>query len=416
MTQLLQEACELEHLARARLRALRLCPYLAAAITSLTFYRADGIATFAVDARLRVFLDPAVLSEWSVNQAAGALIHEVNHVLRGHFVRARGSRQIWNIASDLEINDDLVRARVELPIGALLPNTLGLPDSQTAEFYAAALQRNSDPHSAHFACEIVGNDEERSDHVAPRGFGQCRCGSGATGVRDVFETASEPSGVSETRLYRIRQLVAEEVLSSAAGDIPAGLRRWAQGFARPITWRTCLQTALRLAVRTQSGQVDHEWFRPNRRHRGRILLPRLVGRVVDVACIVDTSGSMKQSDLDFALGEVLGLRRQAIVGDIHVISCDTVAQYHGLVTRSSIREFALEGGGGTTLQAALDLLDEEGLDCAIVVFITDGHNAWSSSRPRGTNTTKFMAVTPTQAPLAPDWIKQIQVSSWKSGS
>jgi predicted metal-dependent peptidase len=123
---------------------------------------------------------------------------------------------------------------------------------------------------------------------------------------------------------------------------------------------------------------------------------------------------MKQSDLDFALGEVLGLRRQAIVGNIHVISCDTVAQYHGLVTRSSIREFALQGGGGTTLQAALHLLDEEGLSCAIVVFITDGHNAWSSSRPRGTSRTKFIAVTPTQAPLAPDWIKQIQLSSWKS--
>jgi predicted metal-dependent peptidase len=123
---------------------------------------------------------------------------------------------------------------------------------------------------------------------------------------------------------------------------------------------------------------------------------------------------MKQPDLDFALGEVLGLRRQAIVGDIHVISCDTVAEYHGLVTRSSIRRFALRGGGGTTLQEALDLLDEEGLSCAIVVFITDGHNAWSSCRPRGANGTKFIAVTPTQAPLAPGWIKQIRLASWTS--
>ena len=414
MTQHLQEAYELEHLARARLQALRLCPYLAAAITSLTFYRADGIATFAVDARLRVFVDPAVLCEWSVSQTAGALIHEVNHVLRGHFARARGSKEIWNVASDLEINDDLARARIELPIGALLPITLGLPDSQTAEFYAAALQRNSDPDIAHFGGKNGGKDVVRN-HSAPRGFGECRCGSGATGVRDAFETVDEPSGVSETRLCRIRQLVAEEVLSSAVGDIPAGLRRWAEGFARPITWRTHLHTALRKAVRTQSGQVDHEWSRPNRRHRGRVLLPRLVGRVVDVAYIVDTSGSMKQSDLDLALGEILGLRRQSIVGDIHVISCDTVAQYHGLVTRSGIREFALQGGGGTTLQAALSLLDEEGLRCAIVVFITDGHNAWSSSRPRGTNGTKFIAVTPTRAPSAPDWIEQIQLSSWKSG-
>jgi predicted metal-dependent peptidase len=130
---------DMDRIASSRFSALIAAPYLASALTAVTFVAASGLGTVAIDRRLRVYVDPVVLDAWTTQQLAGALIHEVHHVIRGH--HDRGSRctpspELWNIAGDLEINDDLVRAGIELPPGVLVPERFDLPEHQLAEWYA----------------------------------------------------------------------------------------------------------------------------------------------------------------------------------------------------------------------------------------------------------------------------------------
>ncbi|MFM8516266.1 MAG: DUF2201 family putative metallopeptidase, partial [Nevskiaceae bacterium] len=102
---------------KARLAALQLMPYFATPLMRSTLIESPGLGTVAIDERLRIYVDPLAVENWSNDELAGAMLHEVNHVIRLHFSRApKGTRNAhrWNIAGDLEINDDLAMANVKL--------------------------------------------------------------------------------------------------------------------------------------------------------------------------------------------------------------------------------------------------------------------------------------------------------------
>ena len=107
----------LNSLAKARLLATGSSPYLASALFSLTFLEIENLGTMGVDERLRVYVDPELPQLWNLNEIAGVLVHEVNHVIREHYLRQNigiTTELVWNIAGDLEINDDLIAAGISL--------------------------------------------------------------------------------------------------------------------------------------------------------------------------------------------------------------------------------------------------------------------------------------------------------------
>jgi predicted metal-dependent peptidase len=118
---------------------------------SLTYVSTPGIGTIGIDDRLRLYVDEAALNDWSNDDLAVVLLHEVNHVLRGHSGRCElvhADARRWNIAGDAEINDDLVEGGFVLPGEPVLPSSLGLPDKQTAEYYYANMEVSSQPNVA----------------------------------------------------------------------------------------------------------------------------------------------------------------------------------------------------------------------------------------------------------------------------
>lgn len=372
------------HLATARLRALSNAPYLASALTAMVFLEVDNIGTVGVDPHLRTYVDPSTVMMWSADELAGVLQHEANHFLRSHHARAPKSSQLayrWNVACDLEINDDLEAAGIVLPSGALTPKSLGLAPNHTAEWYM----------------ENLRPDEERASIVC--------CGSGATGIRMPWELVDGQSGVSSARARSIVNQVAEAILDALPGTIPGGLSRWATAQKGEVSWDRVLRAALRGFVARGSGQTDYSWSTPNRRHRGRVILPRLRGSRTTVLCIVDTSGSMQQTDIEKALGEVLSIAKEMCVERTYVASCDTQATFHGDVRSTTSLE--LVGGGGTSLEKALEVIRTNRIDPTVVVFLTDGQTTWSNSPPEELARRYTIVVTPRGNPPGPEWAESI---------
>ena len=112
------------------------------------------LGALPVDQQWHVYLDPDVLVDMSVPTIGFWLVHQVSHLLRHHADRSPAQRpigdvpptfaqsrdeQLWNVAADAEINDDLVAGGTARPQGAVTPSSLGLPDSWTAEQYWDAL-------------------------------------------------------------------------------------------------------------------------------------------------------------------------------------------------------------------------------------------------------------------------------------
>jgi predicted metal-dependent peptidase len=130
-----------QELQAARLRLVKERPYLAAAAWALQPVARPGLGTLAVDRWWRVYFDPAVAQRWTVEELAGVLYHEICHLLRDHAARMENyDHAVANLATDMEINDDLLRESIKLPGTPVTPAAIGQPEGLLAEEYVAALQ------------------------------------------------------------------------------------------------------------------------------------------------------------------------------------------------------------------------------------------------------------------------------------
>jgi predicted metal-dependent peptidase len=121
-------------------------PYIAPALFKLIPVSSPGLHTMAVDKFWRVYVDFEYMQERGVEFAAGVLAHEPWHLLRDHnarFANLDGDDHnplAWNIAGDLEINDDIKKL---IPSDSIFPGVdtfRKLEEYQMAEFYFNAVK------------------------------------------------------------------------------------------------------------------------------------------------------------------------------------------------------------------------------------------------------------------------------------
>lgn len=135
-------------LAAARLLARQKRPYFTDALLALVPYEMHGLGTMAVTKDFVLMWDPATIKAWGVENTAGVLLHEIEHPLRSHHDRmariGATNKQIANIATDAEINDDLVAGQLKLPDDPVTPQSLGLPVGRMAEEYYNLLRQQEE--------------------------------------------------------------------------------------------------------------------------------------------------------------------------------------------------------------------------------------------------------------------------------
>lgn len=179
--------------------------------------------------------------------------------------------------------------------------------------------------------------------------------------------------------YRVAQGIA-----GRPGNAPQGWRRWAQeAFQPPQPWRELLGAALRSATSGAGAGEDYTYGRPSRRSAGvpGVVLPSLRRTPPRVAVVIDTSGSVSDSELGSALHEVAAIAR-AVSGRrdlVSVLPCDASAQVvHPLCRAEGI---PLIGGGGTDLRAGFARALRMRPAPDVVVVLTDGQTPWPEARP-----------------------------------
>jgi len=186
------EQAERVRLARVALTRPDAFPYYYPIAFGMTLVETDRVPTMAVDARLRLYYNPAWVEGLSEPELLGVFWHEVQHVLREHvfergalhirflkgaiadglqgeeaakrlrevygeFLRGElgvegekplsledllltmAAKDVANIAEDLEINDDAEGTGLRLPPKGAFVEDFGLPRGLTAEEYSARL-------------------------------------------------------------------------------------------------------------------------------------------------------------------------------------------------------------------------------------------------------------------------------------
>ncbi|MEV2238183.1 VWA-like domain-containing protein [Micromonospora sp. NPDC049891] len=357
----------------ARLHAVRVRPYLATALFALHVVESREVPTMAVDPHWRCYVSPAFVHRTPVEELAAVWVHEVSHLLRDHHgrgdrvARERGltgpaERLRMNIAADCEINDDAFGDGLARPEGAVEPGSLLLPEGQLMEDYLRQFRLGP-----------------RTQHLA-----WLDCGSGADGRQRQWDLGPDGAyALSPQERDAVRFRVAEGI-TGRPGNVPQGWRRWAeQAFHPPQPWRELLGAAVRSAVSAPGVGEDYTYGRPSRRSAGipGIVLPALRRRPPRVCVIIDTSGSVSDTELGSALLEVTAMTRT--VGGrrdlVTVLPCDAAAQIIGPLCRAE--DIPLVGGGGTDLRAGFTRALRETPCPDVIVVLTDGQTPWPTARP-----------------------------------
>jgi hypothetical protein len=315
----------------------------------------------------------------------------------------------WIRAADAEINDDLVPAGLELPGRPVLPQQLGAPDGLLAEQYFDGI-RSRQSATAGVSGGRGGGTTDRSglSGAAETAGPWLDCGSGADGVPRPGDGAG---GLPGWQAELLRRQIAQDILAHArqAGNVPAGLLRWAHEMLNPkVDWRRLLAAELRRAVAQVSGAVDYSYRRPSRRSAvaGQVVLPALRRPVPEVAVVCDTSGSMTEDLLAMVLAEVEGLLRAlGLARQVRVLACDTAVAPAQRVT--SARQVQLTGGGGTNMGTGIAAAVALRPRPAVTVVLTDGYTPWPAQPPKGTRV--VVGLLGADAPAAPPWARAVRV-------
>lgn len=352
--------------------------------------------TAATDGR-NLFFDIDFLSSLSENERMFVIGHEVYHNVLMHFARTEGrDRQLFNIATDLEVNHILRADGMSVPGGALLAEQFGFPAGLSAEEYYEMLlqnpsnlqqklnslqnsgsgspsgsgsqsQRNQSPVNGQFDKHVYEGDE-MSKEKGPNGMADKY---GKLGEDPNFNPSLDKQTMERIREAAVR---AAQEIERQRGDLPAHLKKLINSLTEPeVNWKEVLSQFASKCVTN-----DPTWNRPNRRfaHMGTFL-PSHEGKMIKMAIGLDTSGSTA-GDINKFLSEVHGIVTTFGNYEVDLIQCDCdiqdVAHYDDSQPLDLINNhFEAKGFGGTRMKPVFDYVAVNDLQPDVLVMFTDGY-------------------------------------------
>lgn len=420
-----------QKLAAARLWAANRFPYLATALFATSVIERSGIGGdgVAVDARWRLYVDPAAAAEWTVADLGALLVHHTGHLIRDHAGRAEtlgvteATAERWSTVADAELNDDLADVGLTMPGTNILPEDLGHERGRLAEEYYARERAEADAPPEPPPDQP---DDEQDDPPPKKDKPKSDHGSGAHGHQRDWEEpddgsgADAPAGLSNHERDLLRAQTAQQMLDAVRagqGNVPGNWRRWAEELLQPtVDWRRALAAEIRRGVQYVAGAVDYSYRRPSRRASASpsIVLPALEKPVPEVAVVCDTSGSMGAAQLARVLGEVEGLLDSIGLrsSGVRVLAVDASVQAVRRV--SSARQVELVGGGGTDMGRGIEAAAAFRPRPSVLVILTDGLTPWPAEPPRGMRVvigllTGAPAGHRPSLPATPHWARVVRI-------
>lgn len=331
---------------KAKIQLILNQPFFATVAMHLKYVESQDMKTAATDG-VSVFYNPEYILQLSMDELIGVLAHEVMHLTLLHHTRRNNrDKKRWNHAADYAINPLLQSANFVLPAGCLDNPAF---HGKTAEQIYSLLpppQNN-------------GNGQNDQGNSTPPSTG---------GTGDILDF---PQGSStQANEADIKQLVTRaKMVAKQQGKMPAFLERLIEELLEPqISWQEVLARFLSEVTRE-----DYTWQKPSPRylHAGLylpVLESRRPGKLILIA---DTSISIDHKMLNQFAGEAQDIAAMSRIG-LTVIYVDTTVQRVEEFDPDDIIQLHPKGAGGTDFRPGFDYINEQQLQPAAVIYLTDG--------------------------------------------
>jgi predicted metal-dependent peptidase len=362
-----------EKLITARVGLLLKASFFGNLATRLKLVNADEwCATAATDGR-HFYYNTRFIQMLKPKEIEFLFGHEVLHCVYDHFGR-RGDRdpQLWNISNDFAVNGDLVKHKV----GEMITSVPCLFDRKydglsSEEIYDKLYEKAEKIDIGALLDKMIDEHLDGKD------------GDNEGSGEDDKEGKGKPKLSAEER-QAIKDEIREAMLAAAAtadgaGNIPAGVKRIIQDLTEPkMNWRELLRMQLESTIKS-----DYTWMRTGRKgwHMDAIMPGMKTEPMIDIALMIDASGSMSESMIKDILTEVAGIMESFPAYRIHVATFDTQVynpQQYDSENLESITDYEVMGGGGTDFTCMFDYFKKEEIEPKRLVVFTDGecYDSW----------------------------------------
>lgn len=331
-------------------------PFFASILLRGKLIESKDIPTAAVDARGTIYYNAEFMNSLSLQEVVFVLAHECMHKILQHFLRLgnRDPRRA-NYAQDAVINDILKDSGV----GSMPENCVNMPGSKDKTWEEIYNDLPEKPSS--------GGSYMDGDGIGP-------------------DQLSGSSPLTQAEISEIEAAMKVEIAQAAQaarmqGKMPAGLQRFVDSVLHVKTpWHTILERFM-----TALTSADYSWAKPNKRYAGHGLhLPSIASEPTmgELVLVVDTSGSIGPRELAYFGGHLNRILETCRPEKVTCIYCDSAVNKVATFSGDDLPvQLEAVGGGGTDMGAALAYIDEQGIEPAVTIVLTDGYTPWPASAP-----------------------------------
>ena len=371
-------------LSAARTRLILDRPFLGALVLRMPMKAADPkwCATIGTDARA-FYYNPEYIDSLTIDQTQFALAHEVLHCALSHFSRREHrDRSRWDIACDLAINPILIKEGMTAVPGALY--NIGYEGMMAEEIYPLVKENSEEqPHDQHlYGKESASKTDPGKLTESGKEAGETGSGGGE-GMNSVTVPPPDALGEAEKEHLSVQwrqRLAGAAQQAMQAGKLAGSLRMLVDHLLQPqLPWRMLLARYM-----TASSRDDYSYMRPSRRE-GEAIFPSLRSSQTDIVVVLDTSGSIKATEMQEFVSELNAIKGQ-VRARITLLACDAELAADGPWVFEAWEEFSLpgniRGGGGTLFTPPFDWVEREGQNPDLLVYFTDAEGKFPSLQPR----------------------------------
>ena len=411
-------------LAAARTKLILDKPFLGALVLRLPLAAAkkDWCPTTATDART-FYYNPDYIDSLSTSQTQFMLSHEALHCALSHFARrTHRVKHRWDLACDFAINPLLLEDGLTPPPDAqVLDEFKGMTaeeiyplieentDMQTLDQHVYDQEQQGGAGNEHSlptqdyndsksdgskpdSERDVNNRGERSQQPLPRDEHRGASkparmqpqSNDDNAEQPLQELADAPTPLTpderETLQVQWQQRLAGAAQQAMqAGKIGGSLARLIDHLLQPqLPWRMLLARYV-----TASARDDFSYMRPSRRE-GEAIFPSLRSLQVDLVVAVDTSGSIKPTEIDEFLSEISAIKGQ-IRARVALVPCDVKIVEGAPWIFEPWEELklpeTLTGGGGTDFRPVFDWVSNAAIQPDLLVYFTDAEGPFPDTEP-----------------------------------
>ncbi len=371
-------------LSAARTRLILDRPFLGALVLRLPMKatKPERCKTIGTDVRA-LYYNPEYISQLSLDQTQFVLAHEALHCALSHFARRQHRvKQRWDVACDLAINPLLIQDGLKPPPGVLLKS--GFEGMMAEEIYPFIDEdTEEETHDDHLYDQE--NQSKGPSSGGPSQEDEPQSGSGSSQDEDSEpEQGGQPQPLSETEQEQLavqwrQRLAGAAQQARQAGKLGAAMMRLVDHLLQPqLPWRMLLARYMTAVARD-----DYSYQRPSRRE-GDAILPTLKSAQVSVAVVLDTSGSINDTEMQAFISEIDAIKGQ-LRARLILHACDAALCKNGPWVYEPWEAFTLPEGiygrGGTRFTPVFEWLEQIEQKPDLLVYFTDAQGEFPKTEP-----------------------------------